>query len=115
MAARKSDDVNVIESMEFEFGDDCLQSVVRSGDVVIGATQACSHGIPPTQRHLPIRTTGERCGISCSQSHDVSTRHGLRTFLLHSIFDLIDDVKSSCGVPIGVRYLFRYDRFAAVK
>jgi len=57
-STEECDEVDDVEALELELGDDGGQSVVGSRDVVVGALHAGATGVPSPQRHDPPRAAG---------------------------------------------------------
>lgn len=54
----EGDEVDDVEALELELGDDGREGVVGSRDVVVGALHARPTRVPPPQRHYPPGASG---------------------------------------------------------
>jgi len=50
---RQCHKINNVKALKLKFGKDGLESIVWTWHVVVGATQACTSGVPSSQWHIP--------------------------------------------------------------
>ncbi|WVZ71700.1 hypothetical protein U9M48_020253 [Paspalum notatum var. saurae] len=111
--------VNDIEALALELGDDGGEGVVGGWDVVVGALDACTKRVPPAKWHIPVRATNLRIrvqkkssildggmyqgsGVTGCEGEDVSAGDCAWAGRLKSGLDLVNNLKPPKGVLVGV-------------